>query len=215
MAQGTARLREGVDAPSISQTAETFFEQVLWQSRLVMLVGVVASILMALALLYVAAVDTLYAFRSILTYGAEGLDPGLRSAARVEVITGVIKAADSYLIAAILLLFGLGLYELFINHLNAADRSEVAPRLLVVRSLDDLKDRIAKLILLVLIIELFQYALRLNYTAPQDLLVLSVTILLVGIAMYVSSLKTRDKQTPPPSHQLPAADPTMDGSTRK
>jgi uncharacterized membrane protein YqhA len=173
---------------------ESIFEQVLWRSRLVMVVGVVASILMALGVFYIATVDTAYALRSILAYGANGLDPAVRSGARVEVVTSVIKAADSYLIAAILLLFGLGLYELFINHINAAEQSEVAPRLLVVRSLDDLKDRIAKLILLVLVIEFFQYALQLNYTTAQDLLFLSIAILLVGVAMYVSSLKTRDNQ---------------------
>jgi uncharacterized membrane protein YqhA len=55
-----------------------------------------------------------------------------------------------------------------------------------VESLDDLKDRIAKLILLVLIVEFFQYALKLTYATPLDLLYLAVGILFIGGALYLS-----------------------------
>jgi uncharacterized membrane protein YqhA len=38
-----------------------------------------------------------------------------------------MKAVDGYLIAAILIVFPLGLYELFVGKLDVAERSEAAP----------------------------------------------------------------------------------------
>jgi uncharacterized membrane protein YqhA len=43
------------------------------------------------------------------------------------VVTAIIKAVDEYLIAAILIVFSLGLYELFVGKLDVAERSEAAP----------------------------------------------------------------------------------------
>jgi uncharacterized membrane protein YqhA len=109
--------------------------------------------------------------------------------ARTEIITGLVKAVDGYLIAAILLMFGLGLYELFINTIDTARQGTTAPHLFNVRSFDHLKDRIAKMVLLVLIVEFFQYALRLQYTTSLDVLYLAAGIFAVGAALYL----TREK----------------------
>lgn len=175
--------------PSPLSVLASLVERGLWRSRLVMMVGVMASLGLAVGIIFVATIDVLYVFQSILGYGSTGLDPLLRTDARVGIVTNVIKAADSYLIAAIVLLFALGLYELFIQRIAIAGHSESAPRLLNIESINDLKDRIAKLILLVLVIEFFQYALQLQYTTPRDLLMLAVSILFIGTAIFVSNLK--------------------------
>jgi hypothetical protein len=49
--------------------------------------------------------------------------------------------------------FSLGLYKLFVGRVDAAEGSETASRLLYVRSLDDLKNKVVKLILLILAME--------------------------------------------------------------
>jgi uncharacterized membrane protein YqhA len=111
----------------------------------------------------------------------------VREALREATVAGIVKAVDGYLIAAIVLIFALGLYELFINKIDTIqEAARTAPRLVQVASLDDLKDRIAKLILLVLIIEFFQYALKLKYTSPLDLLYLAIGVLFIGGALYLS-----------------------------
>lgn len=81
------------------------------------------------------------------------------------------------------------LSELFVNRLDAARDSEVAPKLLQVRSLDDLKHRVAGLLLLVLVIEFFQRALRLSYDTPLDLLLLALGVLLIAGSFYLSNLR--------------------------
>lgn len=71
---------------------------------------------------------------------------------RADAVTAMIKAVDGYLIAAILIVFSLGLYELLVSKLDVAEKAEAVPRLLLIRNLDELKDRIVGLVLLVLVI---------------------------------------------------------------
>jgi uncharacterized membrane protein YqhA len=166
---------------------ERIFERVLWNSRLVMLVAVVASVLLALGSFYVALVDLFYL--AGLIGGYANLDAGVeqRAALRADVVTAIVKVLDGFLISAILIIVALGLYELFVNRIDPARFSEAAPRLLRVRGLDDLKERVAKLILLVLVIEFFQRALRIPYDRALDLLYLSLAILFVSAALYLAS----------------------------
>lgn len=163
---------------------ESLFERVLWGSRLLMLVGVVASVLLALGTFYLALVDLAYFFGLILDYGA-GIQA--RDELRADLITAIVKVLDGFLICAILIIVALGLYELFVNRIGVARFSEAAPRLLQVRDLDDLKERVARLILLILLMEFFQRALRVPFESALDLLYLAVGILFVSAAIYLTN----------------------------
>ena len=131
---------------------ERFFERVLWDSRLLMLVAVVASLLLALGTFYLALVDLAYFFGLVLNYSDLGAGVAERADMRADVITAIVKVLDGFLISAILIVTALGLYELFVNRIDVARFLEASPRLLQVRDLDDLKERVARLILLVLLI---------------------------------------------------------------
>jgi uncharacterized membrane protein YqhA len=173
------------DAPRKEQPAGVFeraFEQVLWASRLFLLPAVGACVALTAGLVYITTVDALHLLGSMLHY-ASSTGHGVE---RVALLTGIIKVIDGYLLAGIVLIFGLGLYELFISTINLIERSEVASRLLLIRTLDDLKDRLAKVVLLVLVIEFFQRALSLSYATAQDLLYLAIGIALMGVALYVA-----------------------------
>ncbi len=55
------------------------------------------------------------------------------------------------------------------------------------RSLDDLKQRLAKLILLILMFEYFTAVMEVRYTSPVELLYLALGIALIGATIYLSS----------------------------
>ncbi len=84
-----------------------------------------------------------------------------------------------------LLIVAIGLYELFIGRIEGAEKSEVGPRLLRISSLEDLKERVAKLVVLILVIELFQRALRLSYGSALEILYLAAAIVLVSGGVYL------------------------------
>lgn len=128
-------------APSVrSSPGEAIAERALWNSRLLMIVGVAGSTLMALIVLWMSAVDLVVLAGDAIDY-ASATD---RSDVRAELIGGIVKTIDSFLLAAILVLVSLGLYELFISRLDPARDGATSPRILLVLSIDDLKDRIAK-----------------------------------------------------------------------
>jgi uncharacterized membrane protein YqhA len=79
---------------------------------------------------------------------------------------------------------------LFINKIDIAEGSEFAKRLLLFHSLDDLKDRLAKVVLLILVVKFFQQALAQKYQNPQDLLYLAVGTLLVAVALRLAKGKS-------------------------
>lgn len=184
---------------------EHLFERALWSSRLLMLIGVVVSLVLAVAAFVMATVDGFAVFKHLADYADLGLSYERRADLRAAAITLIVKSVDGYLIAAILLVFALGLYELFINKLDVAKRSENAPRLLQVESLDDLKSRIAGLLLLVLVIEFFQRALRLDYDTPLDLLTLAAGVLLISTAFYLSNVRLKHRGADAARREHPAS----------
>ena len=159
-------------------------ERALWGSRLLMLVGVAGSILMAVVVLWMSVVDLAVLLADTVGYTSA---PD-RSEQRADIIGAVVKIVDGFLLAAIMILVAFGLYELFISRLDPARDGSSGPRVLLVSSVDDLKDRIAKLVVLILVIEFFQRSLQADLSEADDLLRLAAAISLVAIALTVPSL---------------------------
>ena len=167
---------------------ESAFERLLWGSRLIVLLAVVASLVVSVGMFYVSTVDVVVLVGHIAEYAA--LHGAERTALRSSIVAHVVEVVDGYLLAAIMLIFSLGLYELFVSRIDVAEGSEFASRLLLIHSLDDLKDRLAKVVLLILVVKFFEYALQLSFKTPLDLLYLAIGIVLVSAALYLSHGKS-------------------------
>lgn len=165
---------------------ESLFEKGLWQSRLVVLVAVLASLAVAFGMLYVSTRDAIELVGHMIHYPGTGD----RMEARSAIVTHVVEVVDGYLLATILLIFALGLYELFVSRIDIAEGSEFASRLLLIRSLDDLKDRLAKVVLLILVVKFFEYALQIEIRNSLELLWLALGVMLVAAALWLSHGKT-------------------------
>ena len=50
------------------------------------------------------------------------------------------------------------------------------------------ESRLAKVVLMILVVRFFEYALGMNFETPMDLLQLSGGIALLGLALYLSNL---------------------------
>lgn len=163
---------------------EIYFENMLWQSRLIVIAAVIISLVSSLAMFFMATVDAVYMISHLVEY------PGLlgeeRLLLRSATITHVVELIDGYLLATVLLIFALGLYELFISKIDQAESAENASKVLLINSLDDLKARLAKVILMILIVKFFEYALEMHFNTPLDLLMFAAGIALIGLSLYLS-----------------------------
>lgn len=95
---------------------------------------------------------------------------------------------DGYLLATFLLIFGMGLYELSVNKIEDAEGTQVASSVLGVHSLDDLKGRFAIVVLMILIVRYFEYALGMGFDTALDLFYFSMGIAFLGVALWVVHL---------------------------
>ncbi len=165
---------------------EKLFEGLLWRSRYVVLFAVVASMAAAIAIFYMATVDVVYLVSHILHYADPSLTPDIRKGLHDETITHVVEVVDGYLLATVMLIFGLGMYELFISDIDEAKHSKASSAILVIESLDDLKQRLAKVIIMILIVTIFELALKLKISDTLDLLYLAGAVALIGLALYLT-----------------------------
>ena len=168
--------------------AERIFESFLWNSRFVVLAAVVASLASGLAMFYIATVDAFYMISHLGSYALPSLSIDERNALRGETITHVVEIVDGYLLATIMLIFALGLYELFISRIEDAGNTVTASNVLLINNLDDLKARLGKVILMILIVKFFEHAIAMDFHDSMDLLSLAGGIALVGLALYLSHL---------------------------
>ncbi|MES9991976.1 MAG: YqhA family protein [Candidatus Thiodiazotropha sp.] len=171
---------------------ENKFEQILWSSRLVVLAAVVASMAAAIAMFYMASVDAFYMITHLGDYASPSLTSEQRVDLRSTTVTHVVEIVDGYLLATVLLIFSLGLYELFISKIDHAEHSESASNVLMITSLDDLKSRLAKVVMMILVVRYFEFALGMDFTTPMDLLQFAGGIALLGLALYLAHLADKD-----------------------
>ncbi len=161
------------------QWFERVLERALWSSRLMILVAVIASLLISAMLFYVASADVVRLAHDVIAYTG-------RTVSHSSIVAHVAEIVDGYLFAAILVIFALGLYELFISRIDAAENSTVARRLLLITSIDDLKERLAKVVFLILVVRYFQFALEHDPKTPLDLLELAIGIALIAFALFLT-----------------------------
>jgi len=165
---------------------ELLFEHALWNSRFVVLLAVVSSLAASVAMFFMATVDTFYMIVHIGEYASPALDIATRSAMRGTSITHIVEIVDGYLLATVMLIFALGLYELFISKIDMAENDEKASKVLFITNLDDLKARLAKVILMILIVKYFEHTTAMQFNNALDLLYLAAGIALIGLAIYLS-----------------------------
>lgn len=162
---------------------EKLFEGTMWQTRLFVLFAVVFGLLGSLVLFLVASNDIYEVLKYTFHVYFDGLHP---ENFHEELVSRIIGAVDLYLIAVVMLIFAFGLYELFISKIDPAEESETG-NILAIHSLDQLKDKIAKVIVMVLIVSFFQKVLHTKYDGALDMLYFALSIGLLSVGLYFLS----------------------------
>ena len=138
-------------------------------TRFIVGIGTFTSIIMP-ALLFIAAAQVVTTI--IYTVPELGLG-GHETTLALTVIA--VKHADTVLIAAALLIIGVGLYALFVGEVSSL------PRWLEIETLDDLKDKLVSVIVAVLAVNFFTRVVE--WEGGGDILFLGVAVSVVIIAL--------------------------------
>lgn len=103
----------------------------------------------------------------------------------IKIMSGIISGIDLYLIGIVLMLFSFGIYELFISKIDIGRREDQEVQILEIKSLDQLKDKVLKVVVMVLVVGFFKTVMEMQIGTPLDLLYLAISILLIATSSYL------------------------------
>lgn len=165
------------------------FETLLFYSRYLSIFAVIGSLLSACAL-FVRGSEVVV--RGLIDFFRTN---GLQYHGDYEkLIEAFVSSVDIYLFAMVLVIFGMGVYELFINKIDPVEKKvDSRPSWLQISSIDELKSSLGKVILMVLIVSFFKHSLDIQYDSAKDLLLLATGIVLLASALFIANYHHKDK----------------------
>ena len=155
---------------------ENIFERSLWSLRFIVILGVIFGALSAIVL-FLAGSREIYDL-------VVGYIQGGSHLSHEDILIGIIGAVDFYLIGLVLIIFTFGIYELFISDIDIARIEGGFGSLLDIKNLDDLKNKIIKVIIMVLIVTFFQRILSMKFTTSIDMLAMAISICVICVGVY-------------------------------
>lgn len=163
---------------------EEVFESILFNSRFLVLLAVIGTLIAAVIMFLKGSIEIIQgisSFSNVMTqFSASAADDK-------SVILSFIPAIDNYLFAIFLLIFSMGIYELFISEIDPTWKGQFTrPNWLKIVELDDLTRRVAEVVIMILIVEFFKQAFTIKYDHVLDLLFLAVGIILIAISLFVT-----------------------------
>jgi uncharacterized membrane protein YqhA len=155
--------------------------KILAQSRYIVVISVIGSLLASVMVTVFAGVDTVRIAVALLRSGPQADDLGKR------VAVGATELIDLFLLGTVLYVIALGLYQLFI------DRDVYLPEWLEIHSLDTLKERLLSTVIVMLAVTFLGSAV--TWGGSINILGLGGAIGLVIVALaYTLNLSSRRSQ---------------------
>lgn len=198
---------------------ESIFEKILWNSRFIILIAVVSTLIASIAVFALGTYKMAQTVEHIFVYMAHPAttthqvsapttkeskktgehNPEATSATEqppvikesesapslsIAEIVGVI---DAYLLAIVLFIFSLGIYELFISQIDEIEKggeSDDRPSWLAIHDLDDLKEKLAKVIIMILMVTFYEKVVQIEWVTPWDMILLAISIFLISLTFF-------------------------------
>lgn len=171
---------------TLQRWIETAFETFLFNARLIVILAVLGSLTGSFLMFVKGAIAI---FHTAVEFVKHPMAHSGHGDGGEDLSVSLISSVDAFLFATVLLIFAMGIYELFISKIDPASRTaESRPNWLQIHSLDDLKGAVGKVILMILIVRLFESAVKMKYDSPLHLLYLGLSVLFVAAALYLQHL---------------------------
>ncbi|KAK9148547.1 hypothetical protein Scep_007304 [Stephania cephalantha] len=191
--------RGSLHSSSKLEVWEETIEKVIYRCRFFTILGVFGSLVGSILCFLKGCVIVAYTFKEYFTTSA-------------KVILLLVEAIDVYLLGTVMLVFGMGLYELFVSNFDIAkllpqsaapSRSNLfglftlkeRPKWLEIKSVNELKTKLGHVIVMVLLIGLFDKTKRVEINTSTDLLCFAASVLLSSGCLYLLSRLNNAKES--------------------
>ncbi|KAJ7953299.1 UPF0114 domain-containing protein [Quillaja saponaria] len=177
--------------PEKLEAVEEFIEKIIYRCRFMTILGVFGSLIGSF-LCFIKGCA--YVIQSFMEFFVN----------RSKVIVLLVEAIDVYLLGTVMLVFGMGLYELFVSNLGSAyplsdDKASYGsiffglftlkerPKWLDIKTVNELKTKLGHVIVMLLLIGLFDKSKKATINSPVDLLCFSASVLLSSSCLFLLS----------------------------
>ncbi|GAV75404.1 UPF0114 domain-containing protein [Cephalotus follicularis] len=177
------------------RSTESNIERAIFDFRFLALFAVGGSLAGSLLCFLNGCVYIVDAYKVYWTCCLKGIHTG-------QMVLRLVEAIDVYLAGTVMLIFGMGLYGLFISNapLNlspGADRAlkgsslfgmfslKERPKWMKISSLDELKTKVGHVIVMILLVKMFERSKMVTIATGLDLLSYSVCIFLSSASLYI------------------------------
>ncbi|KAI4382990.1 hypothetical protein MLD38_008877 [Melastoma candidum] len=185
----------GDPVPGIFRTAESYIEKTIFDFRFLALLAVGGSLAGSILCFLNGTVYIFDAYKVYWTSCVKGIHTG-------QMVLRLVEAIDVYLAGTVMLIFGMGLYGLFISNVSpnsppAQDRAlkgssffgmfalKERPKWMKISSLDELKTKVGHVIVMILLVKMFEKSKLVTIATGLDLLSYSVCIFLSSASLYI------------------------------
>ncbi|KAI4333085.1 hypothetical protein L6164_017935 [Bauhinia variegata] len=179
----------------VFQSSESSVETIIFNFRFLALFAVVGSLAGSLLCFLNGCTYILDAFKVYWTSCVKGVHSG-------QMVLRLVEAIDIYLAGTVMLIFGMGLYGLFISNVPpdvqpSVDRAlkgsslfgmfalKERPKWMKISSLDELKTKVGHVIVMILLVKMFERSKMVVIATGIDLLSYSFCIFLSSASLYV------------------------------
>ena len=169
----------------VRKKLELLLETLLWRFRLIAFIPVVMSLASTLLTFLIGTRDI---GESVRAYLASSHDARIDQ----EALAGVVSGIDFYLIGVALLIFGYGICELLISEIDVyrdQSRNAESSGLLDIRNLDQLKEKLVKVLVVALIVSAFKSMILIPVRDPSSLLSFCLCVLLLAFSGFLIAAK--------------------------
>jgi uncharacterized membrane protein YqhA len=159
---------------------ELRLEKLMWRLRLMAILPVLMSLLSTAVTFVLGTIEILKALTLLIH------NPSHDNKVVAELLGDVVSGVDLFLIGLALLIFAYGVYELLISQIDAAREAHPGgSSLLDIRNLDQLKEKLVKVLVVALIVGAFKAMLTLPITDGSSLAFFCLSVLLLALSGYL------------------------------
>ncbi|KAG6606889.1 hypothetical protein SDJN03_00231, partial [Cucurbita argyrosperma subsp. sororia] len=176
-------------------SAESSIERVIFDFRFLALLAVGGSLAGSLLCFLNGCVYICDAYKVYWSSCVKGIHTG-------QMVLRLVEAIDVYLAGTVMLIFGMGLYGLFISNVSPDELPPVdralkgsslfgmfalkeRPKWMKISSLDELKTKVGHVIVMILLVKMFERSKMVTIATGLDLLSYSVCIFLSSASLYI------------------------------
>ncbi|XP_028776292.1 uncharacterized protein LOC114749731 [Neltuma alba] len=177
------------------RSSESSIERIIFDFRFLALFAIAGSLAGSLLCFLNGCTYIVDAYKVYWSSCVKGIHTG-------QMVLRLVEAIDVYLAGTVMLIFGMGLYGLFISNVppNAPPSSDRAltgsslfgmfalkerPKWMKISSLDELKTKVGHVIVMILLVKMFERSKMVKIHTGTDLLSYSVCIFLSSASLYI------------------------------